>query len=225
MSARQWSFREITVASLALSAGVSKYTLLGTSAIITDFDGLIDVSLELSTGGEVRPLAEMAQADFDRFFGHQKTNSEPGVYCVRGGAAATTAATILQGGQQQLQVAPPPIATATHGQALQIAYFRSVASMELSADTDIPLIPAQFHYSLITGGNAYLAAAIGNTQRYAEYRALFQQRVQEAIASDMGLRLRDHAVLVVRPSASVYPITGQDAGTFDLNTRPYDGRQ
>lgn len=225
MAARQWSYREITVASLALTAGLAKYTLGGTAPVVTDFDGLIDVGLEMSTGGEVRPLVECAQQDFDAWFGHQKTNSEPAVYCVRGGLAAVSAAAMISGGQQQLQVSPPPIATATHGQALQIAYFRSVASMEMSAATDVPLMPAQFHYALVLGGNAYVAAAIGNTQRAVEFRQLFQQRLQEAISSDMGMRLRDHVVLVQRPGASVYPITGQDPSTFDLSTRPYDARQ
>lgn len=222
MSARQWSFREITLASLPLSAGTAKYVLAGTSPILTDFDGLIDVGLEMNTGGEVRPLLEAAQSDFDRWFGHQKTNAEPAVYCVRGGAAAASSATMLAGGQQQLQVSPPPVATADHGQALQIAYFRSVASMELSGDADIPLLPAQYHYALVLGGNSYMAEAIGNMQKAVEWRAMFQQRIQEAISNDMGLRLRDKQLLTITPGAAVYPITGQSPGTYDPQTRPYE---
>lgn len=225
MSFRQWSFRETTIASIALSAGVAKYTLVGTTPIVTDFDGLIDVGLEMSTGGEVKPLCEMAQADFDRCFGHQKTNSEPGVYCIRGGAPAVTAATVTAGGQQQIQLSPPPIATATHGQALQLAYFRSIGTVEPSANTDIPILPAQYHYDLVLGGNAYMAAALGNMQRATEFRALYRERLQEAAVSDMGMRLRDHVVLVARSVPAVYPITGQDQSTFDLASRPYDQRQ
>lgn len=222
MSFRQWSFRESTVASIALTAGVAKYTLLGTAAVLTDFDGLIDVGLEMSTGGEVNPMVELAQPDFDRFFGHQKTNSEPAVYCVRGGVPAANAAAVTQGGQQQLVLSPPPIATATKGQALQIAYFRSIGTAEPSANSDIPLLPAQYHYVLVLGGNAYLAAALGNVQRATEFRSLFQERMREAAVSDMGMRLRDHVVLVPRTGPTVYPITGQNQGTFDLNSRPYD---
>lgn len=224
MHFRQWSFREITIASIALSVGVAKYTLLGTTPVLTDFDGLIDVGLEMNTGGEVRPLPEMPQSDFDRVFGHSKTNSEPVVYCVRGGAPAANAAAMLQGGQQQLQLAPPPINTADHGQALQISYFRSVASAEPSANTDIPLIPAQFHYALIVGGKAYLAESIGNMQRAAMFRQMFQQRMTEAAASDSGLRLRDRQLLTFQSGASIYPITGQTPQTFDPGTRPYDLR-
>lgn len=225
MHARQWSYREITVASLALSAGVAKYTLLGTAAIIPDFDGLIDVGLEMSTGAEVHGLVEVGQADFDDWFGHVKTNAEPAVYCLRGGAAAANAATMVQGGQQQIQLAPPPIATATKGQALQISYFRSVATMEPSANTDIPLIPAQHHYALIVGAHAYMHMMIGNAQKAAGFRKLFQERIAEAAASDMGMRLRSRTVLVPQAGAAIYPITGQSPATFDPQTRPYDKRE
>lgn len=224
MHFRQWSFREITVGSIALSAGVAKYTLLGTAPVLTDFDGLIEVGLEMNTGGEVRPLPEMPQSDFDRVFGHVKTNAEPAVYCVRGGAAAASAAAMLQGGQQQLQLSPPPVNTADHGQALQISYFRSVATAEPSANTDIPLVPAQFHYALIVGGKAYLAESIGNLQKGQVFRSIFQQRMAEAAGSDAGLRLRDRQLLTFQSGASVYPITGQSPQTFDPATRPYDLR-
>lgn len=224
MSARQWSFRESSTTTIALTAGQIHYVLLGTSPVVTDFDGLIDVVLELTSGGIKKPLPEMEQADIDRYFGHCTTNAEPVAYCVQGGLAATSSSAVNQGGSQQLKLVPPPLATAGHGEKLTLRYFRSIASMEMSANTDVPLVPAQYHYALVTGGNANLAQAIGNAQRYAEYRALFQQRIQEAVVADMGMRLRDHVVLVPRPSASVYPITGQDQGTFDLASRPYDGR-
>lgn len=224
MHFRQWSFREITIASIALSAGVAKYTLIGTSPVLTDFDGLIDVGLEMNTGGEVRPMLEAQQSDFDRWFGHQKTSGDPAVYCVRGGAPAASAAAMLQGGQQQLQLTPPPIATADHGQALQIAYFRSVATAEPNANTDIPLIPAQYHYALIVGGKAYLAESIGNMQRAQMFRSMFQQRMTEAASNDSGLRMRDRQLLTVQSGASVYPITGQSPETFNQAVRPYDLR-
>lgn len=222
LEARQWSYRESTTISIALTTGVAKYVLMGTSPIITDFNGMISVGLEMSTGGEVKPLSEMKQAEFDRVFGHVKTNSEPAVYCIRGGTPVTTAATINQGGQQQLHLSPPPINTATHGQALQLSYFRSVNSMPMVADTDIPLLPEAYHYALISGGNAYMAEAIGNPQKAAQYREIFEKRMAEAIVADQGLRLRDNQLLTFQQGPAVYPITGQNEQTFDRATRPYD---
>lgn len=225
IAARQWSWREITIASIPMALGTAKYTLSGTAPVVTDFDGLISVGLEMNTGGEVKPLVEMPQGDFDRVFGHVKTNSEPAVYCVRGGAAAANSATMLQGGQQQLHISPPPIFTADHGQALQISYFRSTATAELTADSDIPILPAQYHYALVAGGNAYMAEAMGSREKAMTFREMFEKRIAEAIVSDQGLRLRDRQLLTFAAGPSVYPITGQTAQTFDLATRPYDRRE
>lgn len=224
LGARQWSYREVTTISVALSTGVAKYTLAGTTPVVTDFDGLIGVGLEMNTAGEVRPLCELPQADFDRVMGHVKTNAEPALYCVRGGAAATTSATVVQGGQQQLHISPPPINTADHGQALQLSYFRSAGTVELTADSDVPIMPAQYHYALVVGGNAYMAAALGDARKEAGFRQMFEKRIQEAIISDQGLRLRDRQLLMFAPGASIYPITGQNEGTYDNATRPYDRR-
>lgn len=225
MAARQWSFRESSVSTIALVAGTATYTLLGTSAVVTDFDGLIDVVLEDSSGGDKKPLTEMQQADFDRVFGHVTTNAEPAVYCVRGGTPAASAAAMTQGGQQQLALSPPPLATATHGEKLTIRYFRSVGTMEMSATTDVPLLPAQYHYALIAGGNAYMAEAIGNMQRAAMYRAIFEKRIGEASISDQGMRIRDKQLLQFAAPAAIYPIAGQNQQTLDLATRPYDRAQ
>ena len=88
MSARQWSFSEISSAAIPLVASQQAYVLTGTSPVVTDFDGMIDVVMELSTGTDRKALSEMKQPDFDRVFGHVTTAGEPAVYCVRGGAAA-----------------------------------------------------------------------------------------------------------------------------------------
>ena len=222
LSFKEWSFRESTVASIALTAGVKTYTLIGTTPVVADFDGLISVGLEMNTGQSIDPMFEMLQPDFDRFCGRMVTNGEPTFYCVRGGAPAATSAAITQGGQQQLQIAPPPLATADHGQALKIAYFRSVGTMELTADTDVPLMPAQYHPIIILGALAYMAEAQGNAQKASAWRQMFMDRMQEAARADIGLRGKDRVLLVQQPSASIYPITGQTPQTLDLGTRPYD---
>jgi hypothetical protein len=222
LAARQWSYRESTTASIALTAGVKTYVLLGTSPVVPDFDGLISVGLEMNTGGSIDPMFEFLQPDFDRFTARMITNGEPTFYCLRGGTPSATSATINQGGQQVIQITPPPLATADHGQALKLAYFRSVASMEMTADTDIPLLPAQYHPALILGANAYMSEAIGNVQKAAAWRQLFQQRIAEAIKSDEGMRGRDRVLLVQQQGASIYPITGQTPETYDPSTRPYD---
>lgn len=222
MHGRQFSFRESQVVAIALSAGVNKLVLRGTAPVVPDFDGLIDVLLEITSGGDTKPLTEMQQSDFDRVFGHSKTNSEPVVYCVRGGTPAITSATVTSGGQQVIQLGPPPVATATHGVNLILNYFRSVGTVEMSANTDVPLIPEQYHYALVLGGNAYMAEAIGNMQKAAQWRQMFTQRIQEAVVADQGNRMRDRQLLAFQGGAFVYPITGQSQATLDLATRPYD---
>lgn len=222
MSGRQFSFRESQVSAIALSAGVSKLVLRGALPVVTDFDGLIDVQLELTAGGDAKPLTEMQQSDFDRVFGHSKTNSEPVIYTLRGGTPATTSAAVTSGGQQVIQLGPPPLATPSHGVNLIISYFRSVGTVEMSANSDVPLIPEQYHYALVLGGNAFLAEAIGNAQKAAQWRQMFTQRIQEAVVSDQGNRMRDRQLLGFQGGAFVYPITGQSQATLDLATRPYD---
>jgi hypothetical protein len=222
LTAKQWSYRESTVISVTLTAGVSKYVLMGTSPVVPDFGGLISVGLELNTAGTVDPMFEFLQPDFDRFCGRLKANGQPAFFCVRGGTPSATSAAMTQGGQQQLQIAPPPLATADNGQNLQIAYFRTVNTMPLSADADVPLLPEQDHYALITGGNAYMAEAIGNPQKAQMFRQMFKERIAEAISNDGGMRGRDRVLLIQAPSASIYPITGQNPSTLDLSTRPYD---
>ena len=222
MAAMQWSYREATVAAVPLVAGTAKYTLLGTTPVVQDFDGLISVGLEMNTAGTVEVLTELLQPDFDRICGRSKTNSEPLFYCVRGGTPASTSGTIVSGGQQQLHIAPPPIATADHGQALQISYFRSVGSLDMVADADVPILPAQYHYALIVGGNAYMAEWMKNVQAAGQYRQLFQQRIQEAMVADQGLRGRDANLMVRKTGPQVYGITGQTEPTFDPATRRYE---
>src|SRR3954464_12286868 len=160
LAARGWSYRESTVASIALAAGTKTYVLLGSSPVVPDFDGLISVGLEMNTGGSIDPMFEMLQPDFDRFCGRMISNGEPTFYCVRGGTPSGTSAAMTQGGQQQIQISPPPLATADHGQALKIAYFRSLATMEMAADTDIPILPAGYHSALILGAKAYMAESV-----------------------------------------------------------------
>lgn len=222
LGARQWSYRESSTTTIALVASQQNYVLAGTSPVIPDYDGLIDVVLEMSAGVMRRALTEMQQADFDRVFGHVTTSAEPAVYCVRGGTPAGTSAAVVSGGQQQLALAPPPLATATHGEKLTLRYFRHLGSVEMTADSDVPILPGQYHYALVLGGNAYLAEAIGNVQKAAMWRQVFQQRMQEAQAEDAGLRLRDRQLLGFQGGATVYPITGQSPQTYDPGTRPYD---
>lgn len=222
LSARQWSFRESSMAAIALVAGTSTFKLLGTTPVVTDFDGMIDVVLVQTTGGSEKPLIELLQADFDRVGGHCKVNSAPIFWTVRGGAPNTSSATLVQGGQQELAICPPPIATAGNGVSIIIRYFRSVGTMEMVADADIPILPTQYHAALAVGGNAYMAEALGNAQKAQGWRTLFQQRVAEAISADTGARGHDRQLMVFAQGPSIYPITGQTPQTYDKATRPYD---
>lgn len=224
LSVRQWSFRMSTSAAIPLVAGTARYTLLGTTPIVPDFAGLVPggVVLEMATGGQQKPLAELAPGAFDDVFGHVKISSQPAVYCVQGGTPAGTAAAVVPGGQQQIALSPPPIATAGNGVNLLLRYFRSVGNIEMVSNTDLPILPAQLHYLLILGGNTFLAEAIGSAQKAQQWRALYQARLASAITEDEGMRLRDSKFLDFRTGAYVYPITGQNPSTFDPGSRPDD---
>lgn len=222
MSARQWSWREVSTVAVALVAGTARYALTGTSPVVTDFDGMISVNLELTLNQAKRELWEIGPQEFDQVFGHVYSNSQPAVWCVQGGAAATTSGTMVAGGQTVLAISPPPLATAGNGVNLFLRYFRSVASVELVANGDIPIMPVSMHYALVLGGNAYMAEALGNPNKAQQWRQLFEKRLSEAMRNDEGLRLRNPRLLVPKQDVSIYPITGQTPQTYDPSTRPYD---
>lgn len=208
---RRWSWL-VSTTSVALVAGQRTYVMLGTSPTVTDFDSPISVTLELTSGGARKKLPRVDAQFFEDLTGHMSTNAEPFVWTIQGGTAATSSAAVVQGGQQSI-VVNPPVASAGHGVNLLVRYWRSAASIEMSADTDVPIIPAQFHHALID-----LACAKAMTRyNMAADAQMFMQSYQSQLAkmmdADVAMWSGDNDTLALLPPIQIpsqSPLTASD---------------
>lgn len=153
ISRRRWSWLE-TLATVASISGTADYVLVGTAPVVTDFDTMISVRHNQAAAGTTFvKLQYLNQQAFDDLVA--PAGATPGIpiyYTIRGGAAQSTSGAILAGGNQTLSVWPVP----NYIGSFKIAYFRSVGSVEMAADSDIPLPPVQFRNAI-----ELLALAIG----------------------------------------------------------------
>ncbi len=188
LSKRRWSFLEsaVTVASVS---GQADYVLLGTSPIVTDFGQLVDVQHNQANAGTTfLKLNFLDQQTFDEMLGAAgPTAGIPIFYTIRGGAPQTTSATILAGGNQRLSLWPVP----NYIGSLKIAYFRSVGSTQMTADTDISIVPEEWQPALI-----WRAAGMGLITKGAvlQGQSVMQQAeelVAQAVAADSVARRGD----------------------------------
>lgn len=145
-SRRRWSWLEslVTVASVN---GQLDYTLVGSSAIVPDMDTMISVSHNsVVSGTTYQKLVWKQQQDFDDELGNALTNTGiPVYYTLRGGTPASTSGAVLAGGFQRLSIWPSPGFTGS----LQIKYFRTIAAIEMTADSDVPFPPQQFRQAIV----------------------------------------------------------------------------
>lgn len=209
---RKWSFLETTSAAVALVAGTQTYVLLGTSPVVTDYNGMISVELELTASGARVPLREMDPQTYVTCTSHSRVNGVPAFWAVVGGTAQSSAANVLAGGNQALSLWPIPVATAGNGVNVFLRYDRSVASMEMSATTDIPIIPVQYHGALVHGANAIGYETFGQPELAQQQRQKFLTRMEAAARDDESNRMRDmqRVQLVQQPWS--YPIQGAQNG-------------
>jgi hypothetical protein len=189
LAGREWSFQEarVTVASVS---GTADYVLTGTAPIVTDFETLISVVHNQANGGTTFiKLRELQQQDFDDITAVAgATTGIPLFYTLRGGTPQTTSATILSAGNQALSVWPVP----NYIGSFKISYLRSVASCEMTADTDVCIVPVQWQSAVI-----HKAAAIGlrSKGQILQAQALDQGAEEvraNAIAEDSRARLSDY---------------------------------
>lgn len=185
ISRRGWSWRIGTSSAVALVASQQAYNLTGTSPVVTDFGGMIDVLLEMTSGGPRHKLDSATQQVFDSLSAHSRVPGTPSIWAVSGGSVPSTPATVLSGGNQQLLLYPIPVATAGNGVNVFLRYWRSTASVQMTADTDVPIVPVEHHMVI-----ADLAIArgfrifLGDTQRSAQMMQDVEQRVQQMILED-----------------------------------------
>jgi hypothetical protein len=174
-SKRRWSYLE-TAVTFATVSGQADYVVVGTSPVVTDFGQLIDISHNQANAGTTfLKLRYMPQQDFDDVLG--AAGATPGIpifYTLRGGAPQTTSATILAGGNQRLSVWP----VMNYVGSARMAYFRSVASTQLTADTDVSIVPEEWQSALV-----WKAASIGMAMKGAMIESGNLAQMAEEIAS------------------------------------------
>jgi len=217
-SERRWSYL-VSTTSVALVAGQRGYVVLGTSPVVTDFDQPISVTLELTAGGARRKLPRVDAQFFEDLFGHVSTNAEPVAWTIQGGTAAVTSATVVQGGQQQL-IVNPPVATAGHGVNLIIRYWRSAASVELTADTDVPLLPSQFHHMIIDLACAKAMTRYNQFADAAGFMQAYQSELAKAMDADQAMYSGDNDTLMLMPPITVSNQSPLTAADRNPSTRP-----
>lgn len=185
LSRRGWSWKMHTSPAIALVAGQQAYQLTGSSPVLTDFGGMIDVSIELTAAAGRHKLIEASQQVFDDLSAHSRLNGVPSIWTLAGGTAPSSSASVLSGGNIQLLLWPIPIATAGNGVNVYCRYWRSTTSVQMSADSDVPIVPVEHHMVI-----ADLATARGfriflnDTQRAMQMEQLAEARIQQMIAED-----------------------------------------
>lgn len=216
---RRWSWLQSST-SVPLVAGQRGYTILGTTPVVTDFDSPISVTLELTASGARKKLPRVDPQLFEDLTGHVFTNSQPMMWTMQGGTAATTAATVVQGGQQQLIISPPPSATAGSGVNLIIRYWRNAASIEMTADTDIPIIPAAYHRMIVFRACSMAMTSNLMSQDAQGFERDYELQLAKAIAADQAMYDGDNDTIVLKAvtqTPSQVPIT---QAKYDPASRP-----
>jgi hypothetical protein len=216
---RRWSWLAAS-STVALVAGTRTYKLLGTTPVVTDFDSPISVTLELTASGSRRKLPRMDMQAFEDLFGHVSTNAEPVAWTIQGDLAATTSATVLQGGQQSLVLSPPPVATAGHGVNIIIRYWRSPATVTMTADTDLPLVPVQDERMIITRACAIAMLQYGMGAEAAMYEQDFKDQLAAAMDTDQQMYSGDNDTLILQPPVQVPTQVPVTQATYNPSSRP-----
>lgn len=221
MARRGWSWAEAKPAAVALVAGQENYVVAGSgSSVLTDFGGVIDVALTLTSGGIRVPMIGCAASTFDIYSGPSRVNGSPRFYTLSGGAPDTTSAAVRAGGKQELLVWPTPTANSGEGTHLLVRHYRSTASVELTADADIPILPAEDHYAIILGAivNGYGANGEQSSADARAAREAYELRIQAMIEKDERVKpIRDRlwSDLVAAPASNP-----ADPSVSNPKTRP-----
>lgn len=205
---RKWTFLETTSAAVPVVASQQGYVLLGTSPVVTDYNGMVSVELELTAAGARVPLCEMDPQTFIQRTSFSRVNGCPAFWTVLGGTAQANAAAVLSGGTQTLALWPIPINTAGNGVNVFLRYDRSAAGIEMSANSDVPILPAQYHFALVHGANAIGYETFGQDSQATQQRQKFMQRLEAAALEDDSMRMRDSLRVQLVQQAWQYPIQG-----------------
>jgi hypothetical protein len=192
LSRRTWSFLETTM-SVTLTSAQLEYVLTGTTPVVTDFGGNISVTVNLGTASpssQWKKLRFLDQQTFDDWLAHTiATTGIPAFYTIYGATSPTaSAASVKSGGETRLAVWPTPNAALT----AKVRYPRAADSVELSADTDVPIIPVRHHYTLVLKAAALGLAEEDQAAQAQLYNQMAEQRVAAMVTEDERMRFMDN---------------------------------
>lgn len=184
-----WSWLVVTSPFITLVDSQDTYSLVGPSALVQDFGGIINVLLELGDPGSQRlPLKEMEVADFDYFSGMSRDAGTPVLFTIAGATATTGSDDIVSGGGADLVIWPPPTADAGKGKSIYVRYYRSVKSVQMVADTDEPIIPTQHHYAIIELAKSYALTDDDQVPQAQQFRQQAEARIAAMQIEDQRMR-------------------------------------
>lgn len=219
LSKRRWSFLETSV-TVASVSGQASYVLNGTAPIVTDCGQVIDVQHNQANAGTTfLKLRFLPQQDFDDWTA--AAGATPGIplfYTIRGGAPQTTSATILAGGNQALVLWPVP----NYIGSLKVAYFRSVGSTQMTADTDISIIPEEWQPALIARAAGWGLVSKGAVLQGQSLMQAAEEIAGQAVAADSIARRGDEPPEdqpMTPPSMPPNPATGANPGNSPYGFR------
>lgn len=222
LAGSRYSYLEITSAAVALVASQQAYTLIGSSPIVPDFGGIIDVRLEITASGARQKLKNMNQQSFDDFADVSRVNGTPVMYTLAGGAPPSSGSSnIVSSGHTDLLLWPIPTASAGQGVNIFVRYYRDADSVEMSADSDVPIIPVQHHWAIVELAKALALADDDQTAQAQQFMQMAQDRISLMQAEDMAFRSGDNQVWSVRPLPTLPPTAQLTQRDYDPNSRPY----
>lgn len=222
LTRRVWSFLE-TTKDVTLANGTLEYALTGTSPLVPDFGGNISVSVNLSTttpgSTQWHKLKMLDQQTWDAWVGHSiATSGIPAFYTMYGaGSPTSTVASIKSGGEQRLALWPVPNAALT----ARVRYPRTADSVELTADTDVPILPVHHHYALVLKAAALGLAEEDQAAQAALYDGLAEKRIQQMINDDERMRYMDNERGVEAPMVRTQSVAQPSPATHAPDQRPY----
>ena len=126
----------------------------------------------------------------------------------------------MSGGQQQIIVAPPPSAVAGSGVNLLVRYWRSLSSIAMSADSDVPLMPADQHQMIVTRACAIAMERNLMFDMAAGFQRSFDQQIAAAIDTDQAMYTGDANTMILKPvpmEPTQVPVT---QATYNPASRP-----
>jgi hypothetical protein len=189
-NARRWSWLQQSV-TFPTVASQPTYNLTGAAPILTDFAGLIDV---------VSPIGKLVNVNTQIYdlvvaAAPSITSNDAVLYNVRGGGTvAATPGTVISGNNIVLGLWP-----ATTGVRVYTArYWRGTDSIEMVADSDVPIIPARHHWAIVALALQIGLAADDQLIQSNIFQGIGTQVIQQMLAMDSAMYSSDNEQLILQ---------------------------